>query len=208
MKSYSPSAATLDQWTSPIWALTAAGAGALALREAIEYREYEAAMYFVLHLVAAVLFLVRHPPRAVSKDPVAILVVGLAQVYLYLYDVTVPAAGWTYSVGLLATQLGIVLAIASLQSLGRFFAVLPSARGLKTSGLHGLVRHPLYAAYTVMDAGIVLSFPTWRNALLLALWCALMSMRIRYEERVLTREFPEYEEYARRVRYRLVPGLA
>ena len=37
--------------------------------------------------------------------------------------------------------------------------------------------------------------------------CAILIVRTALEDRMLHRELPGYEEYARRVRYRLLPGV-
>lgn len=75
------------------------------------------------------------------------------------------------------------------------------------TGLYGLVRHPMYAA----TLALFLSMPLVLGSLpALAVFLAyplLIIKRIRNEEGVLERELPGYQEYKRKVRYRLIPFL-
>ena len=70
--------------------------------------------------------------------------------------------------------------------------------------MYGIVRHPIYASYVIMDAGIVLGYTSWRNVALFALGLALIAVRVHYEELVL-RQDEAYVAYTRRVRYRILP---
>ena len=76
-----------------------------------------------------------------------------------------------------------------------------------TGGPYGYVRHPMYV-------GIILLFPCM--ALFLGSWWALvpalmvsglMVIRTALEDRTLRAELPGYPDYARQVRYRLLPGV-
>ena len=60
--------------------------------------------------------------------------------------------------------------------------------------------HPIYTVYLLINLGILLRHLTVPLALVLALWVALLLVRVRYEEGVLTEAFPEYPAYRRRVR--------
>ena len=79
-----------------------------------------------------------------------------------------------------------------------------SAAGARTTGLYRVVRHPIHASYILMDAGIVVSYPTPWNIILFACAIALFLWRIDFEELVL-RQFATYCEYARNVPHRLIP---
>jgi protein-S-isoprenylcysteine O-methyltransferase Ste14 len=101
---------------------------------------------------------------------------------------------------------GLLLALASLGVLGRSFGLVAANRGVKTAGPYGLVRHPAYAGYLVAYVGYVAENPSLRNLALLVLSTAFQVVRIREEERLLTRD-AVYERYRARVRYRLIPML-
>jgi protein-S-isoprenylcysteine O-methyltransferase Ste14 len=79
------------------------------------------------------------------------------------------------------------------------FSIEPEARCLVTSGPYSVARHPVYTGYLVQYIGMWLLFPTLPLALALFGWLALVTDRMRHEERVLEGAFPEYAEYRQRV---------
>jgi protein-S-isoprenylcysteine O-methyltransferase Ste14 len=95
---------------------------------------------------------------------------------------------------------GALLCLWPLWYLRRSFSLEPEARTLVTSGPYRLARHPIYTVYLLINAGMLLRHPTLPLAIVLALWLALLLVRVRYEEGVLAAAFPEYPEYRRRVR--------
>ncbi len=74
-----------------------------------------------------------------------------------------------------------------------------------STGVYGWVRHPMYLGATLMFVGGPLVTGAV-SALVVGLALAgLLAVRSLDEEALLTRELPGYEEYRRRVRYRLIP---
>jgi protein-S-isoprenylcysteine O-methyltransferase Ste14 len=90
---------------------------------------------------------------------------------------------------------GALLAIWPLWQLRWAFSVEPQARELVTSGPYRFARHPIYASYTLVNGGLWLRHPTLPFGTVLAVWFALLALRIRYEERVLESAFPAYADY-------------
>ncbi len=74
-------------------------------------------------------------------------------------------------------------------------------------GPYRIVRHPMYAAALLMFAGTPLLLGSWWGLLAVPVGALGIGMRAVGEERMLRRELPGYEEYASRVRFRMVPGL-
>ena len=74
-----------------------------------------------------------------------------------------------------------------------------------STGLYGIVRHPMYAVTLVL----FLSMPlVLGSALAFAVFLAypfIISKRIRNEEEVLARDLPGYPEYMQQVKWRLLP---
>jgi len=68
------------------------------------------------------------------------------------------------------------------------------------------VRHPLYLAYVISDIGYNLQEWNLGTLLLVAAGWASMIYRIGREERVLSHD-STWADYAKRVRYRLLPGI-
>ena len=78
---------------------------------------------------------------------------------------------------------------------------------LVTGGPYRYVRHPTYTAGILWLVGSGLTLGSWLSLLPLAAWIAFLLHRTRLEDRVLQEELEGYQDYARRVRYRLVPGI-
>ena len=74
-----------------------------------------------------------------------------------------------------------------------------------STGLYAVVRHPMYTASTVMFLALPLVLGSWYALIPFALYPVIMVVRIRGEEKLLTAELAGYEEYTRKVRYRLIP---
>jgi protein-S-isoprenylcysteine O-methyltransferase Ste14 len=78
---------------------------------------------------------------------------------------------------------------------------------LVSTGLYGMVRHPMYFGALVMMVGTAPALDSYWGLLLLLPGLVALSARIDDEEKMLTAELAGYGEYTRRVRYRLVPGV-
>lgn len=76
-----------------------------------------------------------------------------------------------------------------------------------STGLYAVVRHPMYTASTVMFLALPLILGSWYALIPFALYPVIMVVRIRGEEKLLTAELSGYEEYRRKVRYRLIPFI-
>lgn len=76
-----------------------------------------------------------------------------------------------------------------------------------TTGPYRFVRHPMYTGIIVMFSGWPLVLGSlWAYAVVGAI-TVMFIVRTALEDRTLTQELEGYQEYARRTRYRLVPGL-
>jgi protein-S-isoprenylcysteine O-methyltransferase Ste14 len=76
-----------------------------------------------------------------------------------------------------------------------------------STGLYGVVRHPMYMGTLPLTIAVPLALGSWWALLpVLAIVPALV-WRLVDEERVLRRDLPGYAAYCARVRYRLVPGI-
>lgn len=110
--------------------------------------------------------------------------------------------GW--SGGVVCLIIGMALALGAKVSLRRSFGVVAANRGVKSDGLYGAVRHPMYLGYFLANAGALILNPSILNACLLAFWAACQVTRITAEERVLLQD-PIYKAHAEKVRFRLLP---
>ena len=74
-----------------------------------------------------------------------------------------------------------------------------------STGLYGIVRHPMYTASILMFLSIPLIMGSWYALIPFTFYPVLMVVRIKDEEKLLTAELAGYEEYKRKVRYRMIP---
>jgi protein-S-isoprenylcysteine O-methyltransferase Ste14 len=161
-------------------------------------------------VLTGVCFLVRSPPVARTPSLVARGVALAAVLLLVVALRRFPPARLSVAEQMAATSLiaaGNVLSVVALMTLGRSFSILPQARRLVTRGLYGFVRHPLYLAYEMSVLGSLWFYRAPAMVPLYLLHLGLQLWRIAEEERLLLRVFPEYEDYRRRTRWRLLPGV-
>lgn len=76
-----------------------------------------------------------------------------------------------------------------------------------STGLYGVVRHPMYAVTTLLFWAIPLVLGSWWAALWMLPYPLLMAVRIRDEEKLLVKELPGYTEYQQKVKHRLIPFI-
>jgi protein-S-isoprenylcysteine O-methyltransferase Ste14 len=155
-------------------------------------------------MLALAALIVRRPPPA-SRDGSRIawvVVVASAIVPLLTPPATVALPGPTA-----LRVVGGVGLVTSLLALGDRFALLPQARGIVSRGPYAIVRHPLYASYLLIELADWLATGAWPQAVLWLLAGALFLARARLEEDCLAQRFREYDDYRRRVRFRLLPGI-
>ncbi|MDV3124376.1 isoprenylcysteine carboxylmethyltransferase family protein [Mycobacterium sp. 21AC1] len=76
-----------------------------------------------------------------------------------------------------------------------------------STGLYGVVRHPMYTSTLVMMLGTPLALGSYWALLVAALCLPVLGLRIGDEEKMLRTELDGYDEYTQKVRYRLVPYL-
>ena len=118
---------------------------------------------------------------------------------------------WPVVAGIVLIAAGIGLRGWSIATLGRFFQyqirVQPGHR-VVTDGPYRYVRHPSYTGIALVLAGIALACDdVWSLVVVAVLGGAGLAVRIRAEERQLTRAMGgEYEHFAAG-RKRLVPGV-
>ncbi|HEY5105383.1 MAG TPA: isoprenylcysteine carboxylmethyltransferase family protein [Caulobacteraceae bacterium] len=76
-----------------------------------------------------------------------------------------------------------------------------------STGPYGLVRHPMYASAIVYLIGMPLLLGSWWGLAVLPFLIAGLSVRVIGEERALREGLEAYGDYAKRVRYRLLPHV-
>lgn len=113
---------------------------------------------------------------------------------------------WGVTAGLDLQILGLAIWVVSFLYLGRSFGFAAADRGLKRRGPYAVVRHPVYASYVVLQLGYVLQSISVQNVVVMLLVCGCDIGRALAEERLLLAS-TIYDDYRRRVRWRLIPGV-
>ena len=75
------------------------------------------------------------------------------------------------------------------------------------SGPYRIVRHPGYAGNILALPGIALALSSVWTLIPATVALIITVLRTALEDRTLQEELPGYRDYARRVRYRLMPGI-
>jgi protein-S-isoprenylcysteine O-methyltransferase Ste14 len=75
------------------------------------------------------------------------------------------------------------------------------------TGLYGIVRHPMYMATILLFLMIPFVLGSWYAVIVFAFYPAIILIRLKDEEELLTRELPGYAEYRQKVKYRILPFI-
>ena len=76
-----------------------------------------------------------------------------------------------------------------------------------STGLYGIVRHPMYTATLLMFLSIPIILQSFWGLIPLAIYPVIIVIRILNEEKVLTEGLDGYAEYKKQVKYRLIPFI-
>ena len=75
------------------------------------------------------------------------------------------------------------------------------------TGLYGIVRHPMYAVTVLLFLMIPLILGSWYALIAFVFYPAIIIVRLKDEEELLTKALPGYEEYKQKVKYRIIPFI-
>jgi protein-S-isoprenylcysteine O-methyltransferase Ste14 len=171
-----------------------------------------AALYLLFCAIPVLIYVGRPAPRArdgrmlprvaALAGTVMLLVVGALPQGAHLY--TPPS--WLGVVSTTVSVIAFALAVYGLLYLRRSLSIIPEVRRLVTGGPYRVVRHPLYASEILAACAFVMVNPAALAVAVLAPFIAIQLVRSRFEERLLTRAYPHYVDYARRTP-RLIPFI-
>ena len=118
---------------------------------------------------------------------------------------SVPAAISVIGDVLVALGLGISMIVTIQNGYAAANVKVESGQDLVSTGLYGVVRHPMYFGNVVLMIGIPLALGSYWGLLFVIPGLAVLAARILDEEKVLTQQLAGYRDYAQRVHYRMVP---
>ena len=159
-------------------------------------------------------------PRKGAKpwDTAIMSVLGLAQLARYIVAGLDQRYGWTGGLPLAAQMaalavcaLGYALVVWATAS-NTFFSQIvriQSERGhaVATGGPYHHVRHPAYLGAILYELAVPVLLASGWAAIVSGLSAILLILRTALEDRTLQAELTGYADYARQVRYRLLPGI-
>lgn len=106
--------------------------------------------------------------------------------------------------------LGLLVFLWALFSIGRRnLTVMPApvpGNRLSAHGIYAVVRHPMYLAVLLCGAAVAVAAPTMLRWIALGLLFAVLVLKLRHEERLLTQRHPDYPVVMKGVA-RLLPGV-
>ena len=200
------SAGRLDWW--PGWAALAVMAGWIIATAIIILR-------FNPDLLAE-----RLGPRkgAKSWDTVIVSTLGLTTLLRYILAGLDQRYSWTGDVPLAAQlaawvvcALGYALFTWATAANTYFSQVIriqsERSHTVVTSGPYHFVRHPAYIGAILYELTVSVLLGSWWSFIFSAAGVALLILRTALEDRTLQTELAGYADYARQVRYRLIPGI-
>ncbi|MFI5511732.1 methyltransferase family protein [Mycobacterium sp. NPDC051804] len=106
---------------------------------------------------------------------------------------------------LVAVGLILVTVVAVQNSYAAANVQVEGGQKIVSTGLYGMVRHPMYTGSMIMMIGIPLALGSYWGLLTVLLAAISLALRIRDEEKMLQEELEGYRDYTQKVRYRLVP---
>jgi protein-S-isoprenylcysteine O-methyltransferase Ste14 len=116
---------------------------------------------------------------------------------------------WFVVVGniLVAAGLGMALQVVNQNEYAAATITVEAQQPVISTGLYGVVRHPMYSFASLMILGMPLALDSYWGLVTVLPAFAVLAYRIVDEEKMLRQELAGYDEYTRKVHYRLVPGV-
>jgi protein-S-isoprenylcysteine O-methyltransferase Ste14 len=108
---------------------------------------------------------------------------------------------------LVAVGLGMATLVVSQNNYAAATITVEAEQKVVSTGLYGLVRHPMYVGALIMMIGMPLALDSYWGLVTLVPGVAVLAFRIDDEEKMLREELDGYSEYTQKVHYRLVPGV-
>jgi protein-S-isoprenylcysteine O-methyltransferase Ste14 len=167
----------------------------------------KSSIIFFLGLMS-VLFLIRLEPIEKARGIVP-RIMAIAGTFFMSLVTFFPRANLTIVQTVIASSiclLGTAMSIFVLTHLGRSYSLMAEARRLVTTGPYRIIRHPLYVTEELATFAVMMQFLSFSTLLIFLVHVLIQFQRMKNEEAVLEKAFPEYQAY-RSSTARLIPGV-
>jgi protein-S-isoprenylcysteine O-methyltransferase Ste14 len=106
---------------------------------------------------------------------------------------------------LVAVGLSVAMLVVIQNGYAAVNVTVEAGQHLVSTGMYGLVRHPMYTGNVILMVGVPLALGSYWGLVLVIPGLIVLALRIRDEEDLLEHELSGYREYTQQVHYRLVP---
>ena len=113
---------------------------------------------------------------------------------------------WTSSIVFLLSYGMYAEVMRENEWLSRSIEVMEGQKVVST-GLYGIVRHPMYTATIAMFLAMPLVMGSWWAFLVMIPYVLAIVTRIKDEEMLLTKELEGYQEYKDKIKWKLIPYI-
>jgi protein-S-isoprenylcysteine O-methyltransferase Ste14 len=210
-------------------ALAIAAAGAMLFLPAGTFDYWQAWVFLAVFALATwipTVYLVRNNPAALDRrlrvgplretrmlqkviSSIAFLLLAAIMVFSVLdhrfgWSPVPPAVSLVGDV-LVALGLGLAILVVIQNACAGTTITVETEQKLVSTGLYGLVRHPMYTGNVIVMVGIPLALDSYWGLVFVIPGLVIYSLRIRDEEDLLTQKLNGYREYVQQVQYRLAP---
>lgn len=218
-------------WWKAIGGLT--GLALLLFGTAGTLRWPQAGLYLITQsffTIASILWLGKHNPTlleermairkkfAKSWDRLILLfIVTLSLPYYALPGLDAVRFGWSYlppwvnGFGYVGVVTGLAVIFLAMRANTFLFPIVKVHREgghhVIMSGPYGFIRHPMYVGFITYTLSLPVLLGSLWALVPSALVVALLFVRTHLEDKMLHTELDGYADYAKRVRYRIVPGI-
>tara|TARA_B100000212_G_scaffold194943_1_gene147070 strand:+ start:101 stop:784 length:684 start_codon:yes stop_codon:yes gene_type:complete len=142
------------------------------------------------------------------------IVVGLslAPIDFFYLKLSSSFDGNIKNIGLVIYVTGMLLVMASMNAneFAETTVNIQEERGQRVieTGIYSMVRHPMYTGFIFFITGVNIWLGTYLSLLLSLVFLAIaLKSRISIEEKTLLKDLNGYDEYCRKVKYRIIPYL-
>jgi protein-S-isoprenylcysteine O-methyltransferase Ste14 len=159
------------------------------------------------------------PRKGAKPWDIAIMsILGLTQLVRYILAGFDQRYGWTggfpfaaQMAALAVCVLGYAMVVWATASNAFFSQIVriqsERSHAVVTGGSYRYIRHPAYLGAILYELAVPVLLASWWALIASGLGVILLLLRTAFEDRTLQAELTGYVDYARRVRYRLLPGI-